>query len=68
MPEDNVAEVASMLLPRLNNCIVIGGKHQLPSAAQAAIWSAFHQLRQDEQVVKSWNVFIAGKVPQSHQQ
>ena len=30
IPEDNVAEVASVLLPRLNNCIAIGEKYQLP--------------------------------------
>ena len=68
MPEDDVAEVAAVLLPRLNKCIVLGGKYKLPSSAQAAIWSAFHQLRQDVQIVKFWKEFIAKKVPQSYQQ
>ena len=68
MPEDDVTEVATMLLPRLNECIVIGGKYKLPSSAQAAIWTAFHQLWQDEQIMKSWNEFIAKKVPQPYQQ
>jgi hypothetical protein len=41
MPEEDVVEIASMLLPRLNTCIVIGEKYQFPSTAQAAIWSEF---------------------------
>lgn len=68
MPEDDIAEVATVLLPRLNKCIVLGGKYRLPSSAQAAIWSAFHQLRQDVQIVKFWKEFIAKKVTQPYQQ
>ena len=64
MVEEDVAEVATMLLPRLSQCIAVGSKHKFP---QGAVWSAFHQLRQDEQFNKSWNAFISKEVPQSCQ-
>ena len=68
IPEENVAEAATMLLPKINMCIMLGGRYRLPSSAQAAIWKAFHQLRQDKQVLESWNKFITNKVPQPYQQ
>ena len=58
MIEDDVVEIATMLLSRLNQCINIGSKYKLPSVAQGAMWSAFHQLQQDLQLKKSWNAFI----------
>ena len=67
MFKEDVAEVATMLLPRLSQCIAVGSKHKLPLIAQGAVWSAFHQLRQDEQLNKSWNAFISKEVPQSCQ-
>ena len=36
MVEEDVAEVATMLLPRLSQCIAVGSKHKLPSIAQGA--------------------------------
>ena len=44
LERDKIVEITITLVSGVNDCLVSGGLHKLPSAAQACVWSAFHQL------------------------
>jgi len=60
---DHVANIATLLVLESKKCLLIGKKHKLPSVAQAAVWSSFHQLRQRQDILQAWAEFIKGNIP-----
>ena len=64
----SLTDIAISILSNVNNCLIIGSTHVLPSAARGAVWSAFHQLRANDKLKQSWNAFIFTQVPQDCQQ
>ena len=50
LERDKIVEITITLVSGVNDCLVSGGLHKLPSAAQACVWSAFHQLRCSQQM------------------
>ena len=68
MKSKNLADIAILLISKASSCMTSGYKHTLPTAAQATIWSAFHQCRSDCEMKQAWDVFVNTYIPQSCQQ
>ena len=43
MEQGKITDVVLSLVTKVNGCLVAGNKQKLPSAAQASVWSTFHQ-------------------------
>lgn len=67
LEQQKVAGVAISLIVTVNDCLESGRGCKLPSAVQASVWSAFHQLRSSQGLKDSWNTFISVNVPKSQQ-
>ena len=61
---EKIADIAQSMITSVNECIA-GNRQKLPSAAQAALWTDFHQLRTSKEMKQTWNIFLAAHVPNS---
>ena len=64
---EKLADVAILLISMANACITSGYMHKLPSAAQASVWSTFHQLRGNQEIKQAWEVFVSTHISESSQ-
>lgn len=62
----SVASIAILLVSENNTCLLSGKRHKLPSIAQAAVWSAFNQMRGRQDILQTWTVFIKANIPVAH--
>lgn len=65
---EKVTEVAVLLISRASSCITSGSKHRLPSAAQASVWTTFHQRRGSPEMKRVWKAFVSSHVAESSRQ
>ena len=65
---EKVADMAILLISKASGCITSRYKHKLPSAAQASMWSTFHQLRGNQEMKQAWGMFVSTHIPESSQQ
>ena len=64
---EKIVDIATSLTTSVHSCLTTGCGRKLPSAAQASIWSAFHKLRCDHQVKKTWSTFVSKHIATAHQ-
>ena len=50
--------IAVLLLTEVGKCLQAGKKHKLPSIAEAAVWTAFHRMRNRDDIVQAWTAFV----------
>ena len=62
---ERITEMAIVLVSQANGCISSGNKHKLPSAAQASVWSTFHQRHGSLEMKQAWGVFVSNHVAES---
>ena len=65
---EKVTEMAILLISQASSCISSGNKHRLPSAAQASVWSTFHQRRGSPEMKQVWGVFVSNHIAESSRQ
>ena len=65
---ERITEMAIVLVSQANRCISSGNKHKLPSAAQACVWSTFHQRRGSPEMKQVWGMFVSSHVAESCRQ
>ena len=68
LEHDKIVDIAITLVSGVNDCLVSGGFHKLPSGAQACVWSTFHQLRCSQQMKEAWSAFVLKRIPEPHQE
>ena len=66
MQNESVADISITLISMINNCVVVGSRHILPSVARGAVWSAFHQLRSRDTIKQLWNTFVSSQAPEAY--
>ena len=64
--QEEITDVAMLLVSKVNGCLTAGCKLKLPSAAQASVWSTFHQLCGSQQIKQGWEMFISAHFSESH--
>lgn len=65
LQSDSVANIAIRLVSEVNTCLYAGKRHKLPSMAQGAVWSAFHQLRGKQALLQAWTGFVEPIAPRT---
>ena len=68
LERDKIVDIAITLVSGVNDCLVSGGFHKLPTGAQACVWSMFHQLRCSQQMKEAWSAFVLKQIPEPHQE
>lgn len=63
-----VASIAIILTSAVCQCLSCAKRHKLPSLAQGAVWSAFHNLRGKPEIIEAWQTFILSSIPVDHRQ
>ena len=58
LERDKIVDISITLVSGVNDRLVSGGLHKLPSAAQACVWSSFHHLRYSQQMKEAWSAFV----------
>lgn len=61
-----VTNIAILVVSESNICLLAGKRHNLPSVAQAAVWSAFYRLRERKDILQAWTKFIEANIPVAH--
>ena len=62
---ERVVEMAILLITQASHCISSGNKHKLPSAAQASVWSTFHQCRRSQEMKQVCGMFVCKYIAES---
>ena len=68
LERDKIVDISITLVSGVNDYLVSGGLHKLPSAAQACVCSSFHQLRCSQQIKEAWSAFVLKQIPEPHQE